>query len=99
MNKICCEKRKKIRSKTEKDQLICHINRISGQINGIKQMIEDSKYCDDILTQIAAASNSLKSLGLTVMENHMKTCVKDKIMNGDDSVIDEVMKTFERLSR
>ena len=99
MKEKCCSKNTKVRNKTDKDKLISHLNRINGQINGIKQMVEESRYCDDILTQIAAATNSLKSLGLTIMEDHMKTCVKDKIKNGDDEVIDEVMKTFARLSR
>lgn len=99
MKEKCCDVKTKAREKSEKEMLISHLNRINGQINGIKQMVEESRYCDDILMQITAATNSLKSLGLTVMEKHMKTCVKDKIKNGDDEVIDEVMKTFERLCR
>lgn len=97
--KECCNVKTKVRDKSEREMIVDRLNRISGQINGIKQMVEDSRYCDDILIQISAVTNSLKSLGLTIMEDHMNSCVKDKIKNGDDSIIAEVMKTFERLSR
>ena len=99
MTNKCCDKKVKVRNKNEQEELICHINRITGQLNGIKQMIEDSRYCDDILTQIAAANSSLKSLGISIMENHMRTCVKEEIKKGNDEIIVEVMKTFQRLSR
>ena len=99
MTDKCCSAKIKVRNKSEQDELICHINRISGQLNGIKQMIEDSRYCDDILTQVAAANSSLKSLGLSIMENHMKTCVKEEIKKGNDEIIDEMLKTFQRLCR
>lgn len=99
MEKKCCSLKKKIRDKTEQDMLIDRLNRISGQVSGIKQMVEDSRYCDDILTQIAAVSSSLKSLGIVVMENHMKTCVKEQIQEGHDEVIDEFLKSISRLCR
>lgn len=99
MKECCCSVKRKVRDKSEKDMLIDRLNRINGQISGIKQMVEDSRYCDDILTQIAAASSSLKSLGIVVMESHMKTCVKEEIRNGHDEVIDEFLKSISRLCR
>lgn len=97
--KECCSVKTKVREKNEKDMLIDRLNRINGQVNGIKQMIEDSRYCDDILIQISAVSSSLRSLGLVVLENHMKTCLKDEIKKGNDEEIDEVLKICERFLR
>ena len=95
----CCETKTRYRNEEEKEMLIKHLNRINGQINGIKQMVEDSRYCDDILTQVSAAESSIRSLGLALLNNHLHTFVKDSLTSGDDSVIDEVMKTIERFSR
>jgi DNA-binding FrmR family transcriptional regulator len=97
--KECCSVKTKVREKDEKDMLIDRLNRINGQVNGIKQMIEDSRYCDDVLIQIAAAASSLKSLGFAILENHMKTCLKDEIKKGNDEEIDEVLKIFNHLAR
>ena len=97
MEEKCCSVKRKSRDKSENDLLIDHINRINGQILGIKQMIEDSRYCDDILTQVNAAACSLKSLGITLMENHMRTCVKEEIQKGNNEVIEEFLKKVSRL--
>jgi len=99
MKECCCTDKIKQRNKTEKDMIIDRLNRINGQINGIKKMVEDSRYCDDVLMQISAVNNSLKSLGLALIDNHLKTCVKEDIMAGKDDTLDELMKTFERFSR
>lgn len=99
MKETCCTTKTKHRDKSEEQLLIDRLNRINGQINGIKTMIEESRYCDDILMQISAANNSLKSIGLVLIENHLKSCVKDDLKNGKDEVMDELMKTFERFCR
>ena len=99
MKECCCDNKIKVRNNTEQDMILDRLNLITGQINGIKKMVEESRYCDDILTQISAVNNSLKSLGLSLIENHMKTCVKEDIKNGKDEVLDELLKTFERFSR
>lgn len=99
MEHTCCDPKTKFRDVKEKDMILNHLNRINGQINGIKQMVEDSRYCDDILMQISAANNSLKSLGLVLLDNHLKTCVVDKIKNGEEDILDELMKTIERFNR
>lgn len=95
MNK-CCEVKTKVRNKSEKEQIIDRINRISGQLNGIKQMVEDNRYCDDVLTQITAASSSLKSLGFVILSNHMNTCLKEEIRKGNDQELEEVLKLIGR---
>lgn len=99
MKECCCENRIKVRDKTDQDLIIDRLNRINGQINGIKQMVSESRYCDDVLMQIAAANSSLKSLGLALIDNHLRTCVKEDIKAGKDETLDELMKTFERFSR
>lgn len=87
----------KHRDDEEKKLLINRINRIEGQIKGIKQMIENDVYCDDILIQISAVTNSTKSLGRLILNNHMKTCVKRELLLGNDEIIDEVIGSFSKL--
>lgn len=81
----------------DKKALINRINRIEGQIRGIKQMLENDVYCDDILIQVSAAANSIKSLGRVILNNHMKSCVKDELLKGNDGIIDEVVNSFSKL--
>ena len=87
----------KHREDEEKHSLINRINRIEGQIRGIKNMIEKDVYCDDILIQISAINNSIKSLGRHVLNTHLKTCVKEELLKGNDSIIDEVINSFSKL--
>lgn len=81
-----CKKTK--RNNEEKKQLLSIINRINGQIDGIKNMIEEDKYCNDILIQIVAAEKSLKSLANLMFENHVYRCISDDIKI--EEVIDEL---------
>ena len=85
------------RDTEEKKLLINRINRIEGQIRGIRQMLENDIYCDDILIQVSAAANSIKSLGRVILNNHMKSCVKDELLKGNDGIIDEVVNSFSKL--
>lgn len=99
-NKKCkfCENEKSThRADDEKKKLINRLNRISGQINGIKDMIENDRYCNDILIQVAAVQSALKSMGNQILEHHLKTCVVRDIKNGDDSIMDEVMTLVNKL--
>ncbi len=92
------EEKTKYRSKEEKEKLINRLSRIEGQIRGIKQMIIEDRYCDDVLIQISASMKSLKSLGNEMLKNHLATCVVEKIKQEDDRVIDEVIDLFSRLN-
>ncbi len=92
----CCKKTK--RSKEEKKQLINRINRISGQINGIKEMIDNDVYCNDVLIQIVAAEKSLKSLANLMFENHIYRCISDDIEKGNVEVVDELISLFKRFN-
>jgi CsoR family transcriptional regulator, copper-sensing transcriptional repressor len=86
----------KIRTKTEQQLLIDRINRINGQVLGVKKMIEDSRYCNDILIQISAINNSLKSLGTIILEEHIKTCVIEEVKQGKDDVVNELTSIINR---
>lgn len=87
----------KHRSIEEKANLNKRLNIIEGQIKGIKQMIEDDRYCADILIQIAAIEKALKSLGTIVLKNHLSTCVVDEIKKDNLEIIDEVINLFAKL--
>ena len=91
----CCEK-KKIRTEEEKKALNVRINKIMGQMNGIKKMIDEDRYCDDILIQLSAIDKSIKSLSTLILDNHMRTCLVKSIQNGDTSVVDEIVDLFKR---
>lgn len=84
------------RSDENKKELITRLNRIEGQINGIKKMIETDKYCDDVLIQLSAVNNSIKSLANCLLESHLKTCVVREIKNGNYQITDEVLNLIKR---
>ncbi|QZY57599.1 metal-sensitive transcriptional regulator [Crassaminicella profunda] len=77
--------------------LINRLNRIEGQVRGIKGMIEKGVYCDDVLIQIAAVQSAMKGVAKLLLESHMHTCIVDKIKSGDEDVVDEFLKTIERM--
>ncbi|MBR5230119.1 MAG: metal-sensing transcriptional repressor [Firmicutes bacterium] len=94
----CCQKTTE-RSEEERKNLINRLSRIEGQIRGIKNMIENDAYCNDILTQAAAATSALNGFSREVLARHMRTCVADDIRMGKDEVIDELMETFRKLMK
>ena len=85
------------RTEQEKKDLTKRLNIIEGQIRGINQMIEDDRYCDDVLIQISAVEKSLKSLGNNILESHLKSCVINDIKVGNLEIIDDVMKLIKKL--
>ena len=86
----CCNHKKKVRSEEEKKAIIVRLNRIAGQINGIKKMVEEDSYCADVLIQLAAVDKAVKSLASTVLEAHMHTCLVEHIQAGEIDIIDEI---------
>ncbi len=80
-----------------KSGLVSRLNRVEGQVRGIKGMIEKDVYCDDVLTQIAAVQSALNSIGKLVLENHIKGCLVEKIRGGEDEIVDELLVTIGRL--
>ena len=89
--------RLKHRTEEEKNELIKRLNIIEGQVNGVKQMINDDRYCNDVLIQISAIDKSLKSLGNKILKIHLSSCVVDDIKNNKLEVIDEVIDLFGKL--
>ncbi len=94
----CCEKTK-MRPEEEKRALINRLSRIEGQVRGIKAMIEEDKYCVDILTQASAVSSALGAFSREVLESHIRSCVIDGVRSGDDEKIDELITTIERFMK
>ena len=86
-----------IRTNSEKANYKKRLNIISGQINGINKMLEEDRYCSDILIQISAVDKALKKLGQEILENHMKTCMVEDIKNNKIDTIDEVMDLCRKL--
>lgn len=97
---VCgCSHKMTERTEEERKKLISRLNRIEGQIRGLKKMIESDAYCNDILTQSAAASAALNGFSKEVLSRHIHTCVAEDIREGNDYVIDELMDTLRRLMR
>lgn len=90
--------KKTYREEEEKRQLIHRLNRISGQISGIKKMIDDDRYCGDILTQLSAVDKAVQSLSSVILERHMYSCIKKEVSSGNLEVVDEIMQLFRRFS-
>ncbi len=82
-----------------KSGLITRLNRIEGQIRGIKGMVENDIYCDDILNQVASAQAALRSFSKLLLESHMKSCIVNSIEHGDTEIVDELLKTMEKLMK
>lgn len=82
-----------------KKNLITRLNRIEGQIRGIKALIEKDTYCDDVITQISATQSALNGVGKVLLEGHLRTCVVERIQEGDEEVVDELLVTVQRLMK
>ncbi|RSK29291.1 transcriptional regulator [Bacillus sp. HMF5848] len=88
------------RSQQEKQQLLNRLKRIEGQVRGIQKMIEEDRYCVDVLIQVSAINAALKKVGFSLLERHTHHCVSDAIKQGDgDAAIDELMKVFQQFSK
>ncbi|MBR4941567.1 MAG: metal-sensing transcriptional repressor [Clostridia bacterium] len=94
----CCHKTKE-RSPEEYKNLINRLNRIEGQVRGIKGMVEKDAYCTDILVQVAAVSAALNAFNRQLLENHIKTCVAKDIRDGKDETVDELVATLQKLMK
>jgi DNA-binding FrmR family transcriptional regulator len=86
-----------IRSEKVKKDLIARLNRIEGQVRGIKGMIEKDVYCDDVLNQISAVHSALNSVGRQILNSHMKSCLVERIQAGDLEVVDELLYTIDKM--
>ena len=107
-NNCCCEEstsqekdccRTKERSEEEYKSLVHRLNRIEGQIRGIKGMLDKSAYCPDILTQVAAVNAALNSFGRELLSSHIRTCVVEDIRAGKEDTVDELLTTLQKFMK
>ena len=98
MSDCCCETKHTPRSEELKASVTRRINRAVGQLNGIKQMVEDDRYCADVLVQLAAVEKAVAAISREIMQDHLETCVVERIQAGDTEVIAEVMDLLRRFS-
>ena len=94
----CCKK-ETVRSEEEKKLIINRINRIDGQLMGIKKMIQNDSYCNDVLIQLSAVENSVKSLSNLILEKHLYPCVTRDLENGKLDIIDELISLFKKFNK
>ncbi len=93
----CCKI--KHREEKEKRDLQNRLKRIEGQVRGIQGMLEDERYCVDILTQVMAVQSALNSFNKVLLSNHIKSCVVEEIQNGREDVVDELCATIQKLMK
>ena len=94
-NEVC---RHKHRSETEERDLVNRLNRMEGQIRGIKAMVLNERYCTDILVQVSAVQSALNSFSKLILENHIRTCVVQDIKDGkEDEAITELCGTIKKM--
>lgn len=91
-----CRHKEKPRSEELQADVQRRLNRAIGQLNGVKAMIDDNRYCGDVLTQLAAAESAVRRVSEIVLQEHMETCVVQEIRNGNDEVVDEAMTLIRR---
>lgn len=93
-----CECRHKHRTPKEEKDLISRLNRIEGQIRGIKAMVQEERYCTDILVQVSAVQSALNGFSKLLLSSHIKTCVVEDIKNGrEEQAIDELCETIKKM--
>ena len=97
--KECCCKKTKIRNEKEYKDLLNRLSRIEGQVRGIKGMVEKNAYCTDILVQVAAVNAALNSFNKELLAEHIRSCVAENIRNGNDEIIDELVRTLQKLMK
>ena len=97
--KECCCHKTKERSEKEYKDMIHRLNRIEGQIRGIKGMVEKNAYCTYILVQVAAANAALNSFNKVLLANHIKTCVTNDIREGKEETVDELVEILQKLMK
>ena len=94
-----CSGRSKVRDPKEQKDLINRLNRIEGQIRGIKGMLEKDAYCIDILNQVSAANSALNSFTKVLLTEHIKSCVAEDVKAGNEEKLDELVRTLQKLMK
>ena len=100
MNNNCSKcRKKKERASEEYQKLINRLNRIEGQVRGVKGMVENDAYCTDILIQVSAIKAALDGFNKELLGNHIRTCVADDIRRGNNDTVDELVETLQKLMK
>lgn len=92
-----CHRKSTPRQDMELKQLKNRLNRITGQLNGISRMLDENRYCGDILTQVAAVESALQAFGYVILQDHMETCVVEEIKKGNTDIVDEAVELMKKL--
>ena len=95
----CCNNKNvkvTIRNDEEKEKIKSRLNKIEGQVRGVSKMIDENRYCDDVLIQLSAIDKSIKSLANLILERHLHTCIVENIKSGNEDVLDEIAELFKR---
>lgn len=96
-DKTCdCKQKNTPRSVEFQADLIKRLNRAIGQLNGVKNMIEDNRYCGDVLVQLSAVESAVRRISEMLLQDHLETCVVEEIRKGNDDVVEEVMTLIRR---
>ncbi len=85
------------RSEETQHMMKNRLNRMIGQMNGISKMLDDNRYCGDILTQISAVESALQSFGYLILQEHMETCVFDEVQNGNKEILRESVELMKKI--
>ena len=99
MEENCCRKKAVPRSDEERTRLIHRLNRMEGQLRGIRGMVENDQYCNDILIQCSAVNAALNAFQRELLASHIRSCVKDRLQEGDETVVDELMATMQKMMK
>ncbi len=97
--KCCCENKTTIRSEEQKKALLNRLKRIEGQVRGIQTMIEENAYCNDVLMQSTAVNAAMNAFNKELLASHIRNCVVRDIRQGNDEIVDELVKTMQKLMK
>ena len=95
----CCHHKETPRTAEFQADLKRRLNRAIGQLNGVKDMIDDNRYCGDVLVQLSAAESAVHNVALLMLQDHLETCVVEQIQRGNTEVIDEAMQLIKRFAK
>ena len=96
MEQCCCKQKHTPRDEELIANVQKRLNRAIGQVNGVKGMIDQNRYCGDVLTQLAAAESALHKVSEIILKNHLETCVVEQIQQGNIEIIDEAMQLIKK---
>ena len=93
----CCRYKHTPRDEETLRQLKNRLSRMIGQLGGIQKMLDENRYCGDVLTQIAAVESALQNLGYLILQEHLNTCVREQVLSGHDEVLSEALDLIKKL--